>query len=113
MLEQIRILEIKKLLRYLGIPVNLMGYKYIAESVHMMLNSEKTIFLVEIYQNISNKYSVSVESVEISIRHAIKKSVKNNKNIRNIMSIPEDVSISNSIFLSTVKELMLEAIDLL
>ena len=109
--QQIKNSEIKRLIRNLGIPVNLVGYEYIAESVNLMLKSEKMMFLVEIYENISHKYNVSVESIEISIRHAIKKSVTNNNNIKNIMRVSEDKPISNSIFLNTVKELILESMD--
>lgn len=103
-----KILEIKKLIRDIGVPVNLRGYKYITEAVIIMLNSEKNIFLTEIYENISKIYNVSIESVEISIRHAIKKSIENNSKIKKIMCIPENKSVSNSIFLNNIKELTLE-----
>ena len=111
MVERTKITEIKRLLRNLGIPVNLIGYNYIAESVNLMLNSNRIIFLIEIYKNISAKYNVSIESIEISIRHAIKKTVKNNSNIKNIMCVPEDKTISNSIFLNTIKEMVWETLD--
>lgn len=103
-----KILEIKKLIRDLGVPVNLLGYKYITEAVIIMLSSEKNIFLTEIYKNISKIYNVSIESVEISIRHAIKKSTENSNKIKKIMCIPKNRSVSNSIFLNNIKELTLE-----
>ncbi|MBP3320294.1 MAG: hypothetical protein IJC57_04660 [Clostridia bacterium] len=101
-------LNIKRLLRTLGVPVNLAGYEYIAESINFMLNTKKILSMSEIYEKVSKIYNVNTESVEVSIRHAVKKSVSYNNNIRQILGIHEKQAISNSIFLSTVKEFVRE-----
>ena len=46
-------LNIKRLLRTLGVPVNLAGYEYIAESINFMLNTKKILSMSEIYEKVS------------------------------------------------------------
>lgn len=98
-----RKIRIKNCLKKLGVPVNILGYTYMEEALWYMINSEKTMFLSEIYGKISAKYDTSLKCVEISIRNAIKKAKNTcNDEFKEIFSFCSDPG--NSIFLSALKE---------
>lgn len=104
-----QIASIKNIVRNSGIPINFIGYKYIIEALIYMINSEEKIFLNQIYILLSELHKTSSECIEASIRNAIRKAITiNNINMRKILNIPETVNLSNSIFLNSVKEIIVE-----
>lgn len=104
-----KFIVIKDFIRNLGIPINLTGYKYIVKSLMIMLSSEKILFLNELYQEISKLYNISKESVEIAIRNAIKKAIVfDEQKVRNILGVHNGIKISNSVFLNTARNILLE-----
>jgi len=106
-----QIIEIKKLVRSIGIPTNLVGYEYVVEALRYMVNSKEILFLNEVYKHISELHKTSVQAVEVSIRNAIKKAIKiNAEYIVQTLKLPESTVLSNSIFLNTLKEVLLEKI---
>lgn len=104
-----QITSIKNILRFFGIPINFIGYKYIIEALIYMIDSEEKLFLNQIYILLSEIHKTSSECIEASIRNAIRKAITiNNTNMRKILNIPETVNLSNSIFLNSVKEIIVE-----
>ncbi len=105
--HKIEMYHIKNLLRSMSAPIHVVGFTYICEALEYLIENPKTMFLKEIYLVISEIHVVSTESVEVSIRNAIKKMVKD--------SLPSFVevfgenvkSVSNSKFLFTLKEVLL------
>lgn len=99
-----RKVKIKSLLQAFGIPTNILGYTYIEEAIDYMINSNKIVFLSEVYGEIAQTHETSLKCVEASIRNAIKRAaiVKNDEFIK-IFNFCKDVP-SNSTFLSTLKE---------
>lgn len=105
--DTVKIARIKNLVRSLGMPVNILGYTYIVEAIKYMVDSEKTLFLGEVYKMISKTHETSVECVEVSIRNAIKKSINiNNDNFKKIFK-NNNAHPSNSVFISTLREFIL------
>lgn len=88
-------------------PIHVVGFTYICEALEYLIENPKTMFLKEIYLEISEIHVVSTESVEVSIRNAIKKIVKDS--LPSFVEIfGENVkSVSNSKFLFTLKEVLL------
>lgn len=104
-----QITSIKNIIRHSGIPINVIGYKYIIEALIYMINSEEKLFLNQIYISLSELHKTSSECVEASIRNAIRKAITiNNTSVKKILNIPETVHLSNSIFLNSVKEIIIE-----
>ena len=102
---------IRNQVRKTGIPTNFVGYKYIIEALRFMINSQEPLFMDEVYQKVANNNHVSKASVEVSIRNAIKKaSQTNNSYIKKIIIAGNSDSLSNSVFLSTLKEIIIEKI---
>lgn len=107
----VQLAEIKKLVRNIGIPTNLIGYEYIVESLRHMINSKEILFLNEVYKHISELHKTSVQAVEVSIRNAIRKAMKvNSEDIIKTLKLPNSSVLSNSVFLNTMKEIILEKI---
>ena len=103
---------IKKLIRNVGIPTNLLGYKYIIEAIIYMISSDSTLFLSEIYIKIAANNRTSSECVEAAVRNAIKKAVNQKEGkLKKSLNLPEDVKISNSVFLNAAKEIVLNTIS--
>lgn len=104
-----KITLVRNIIRDFGIPANFIGYKYIIEALLYMINSEKKLFLNEVYICLSDYHKTSIECVEASIRNAIKRAtVWNSVNIKKTLNIPESVKLSNSVFLNCTKEIIIE-----
>ncbi len=102
--DETKAIKIKNLVRSFGIPLNILGYTYIVEALTYMIKSRKTIFLSEVYKEVSKKHNTSLECVEVSIRNAIKKaSINPNDNFKSFFEFC-NYRPSNSIFLSGLKE---------
>ncbi len=102
---------IRKFVRNLGIPTNLIGYEYIVESLRYMINSKEIMFLNEVYKHISELHRTSVQAVEVSIRNALRKAMKvNSECILQTLKLSNYIVLSNSVFLNTMKEIILEKI---
>lgn len=103
------IITIKKLLKNMKIPLNLIGYLYIVEALENMISSGDIVFLNQIYIEIAERHKTTPACVEIGIRNIISKCVKNNtSNLFKILDIPPTIHISNSVFLNSAKEIILE-----
>ncbi len=99
-----RKIKIKNLLKAVEIPTNILGYSYIEEALEYMIDSNKIVFLSEIYGKISDLHETSLKCVEASIRNAIKKAANvNNDNFKKIFGFCKQIP-SNSTFLSVLKE---------
>ena len=104
-----QITSIKSIIKNFGIPINFIGYKYIIEALMYMINSEEKLFLNQIYVLLSELHKTSSECIEASIRNAIRKATTvNSTNMKKILNVPEKVNLSNSIFLNSVKEIIVE-----
>ena len=107
----VQLTEIKRLVRSIGIPTNLIGYEYIVEALRYIINSKEILFLNEVYKHISELHKTSVQAVEVSIRNAIRKAMKVNSDfILKTLKLPNSIVLSNSIFLNTLKEVLFEQI---
>ena len=104
-----KFMVIKEFIKSMGIPINLMGHKYIVNCLVIMLSSKEVVFLNELYQEISEIYNISKQSVEISIRNAIKKALNSDEQkVRNILGIGKSIKLSNSVFLNAAKYILIE-----
>lgn len=91
------------------IPLNLIGYLYIVEALEDMVNYGELVFLSQIYIKIAERHKTTPACVEVAIRNIISKCVKNNgSHLYEILDIPPNTHISNSVFLSSAKEIVLE-----
>ena len=65
-----------RLLKELGVPVNLNGYEYLVEAIELVINDKAYIKAIckKLYPTIATQHGVTIGCVERSIRHAIKKS---------------------------------------
>ena len=101
--------EIKKLMKIIKMPLNLIGYSYVVKILEYMVISKKITSLKELYNKISQDNVTSLNCVEAAVRNVINNTLKHNASeLRRILGISEDTKISNSIFLSASKELILE-----
>jgi hypothetical protein len=64
-------IKIINLLHDLGISSNMRGYKYLLESIKIMLSENITYITKELYPKIAIKFGTNICNVERSIRHAI------------------------------------------
>lgn len=100
--------KIRKFVRALGVPTNVLGYTYICESLSFMVQNSRVMFLNEVYKLVAKDNVTSGESVEVSIRNAVKKAIKANTD-EFVKTFGRDiVSLSNSKFLSIAKEVLYE-----
>lgn len=97
----------------LGIPTNILGYKYINDSLKIILSKSENWLISDIYNSISKKYLTSEACVENAIRNAIVQAYKkNNAFFEKIF--PKNISKSrpsNSIFLTALAEYIKIEID--
>ena len=106
-----QLILIRSQVRKAGIPTNFVGYKYIIEALRFMISSQEPLFMDEVYLKVASSNNVSKASVEVSVRNAIKKaSQTNNSYIKKIIKSSHFDSLSNSVFLSTLKEIIIEKI---
>lgn len=102
------ILKIKNLVRTVGIPTNILGYYYIVTALKYMVQTDRTMFLGEVYSYISKNNMTSTECVEVSVRNAVKKAIlKHNDSFAELFGSTKK-SVSNSLFLTTLKEVFFE-----
>ncbi len=100
--------KIKKFVRLLGVPTNILGYTYICESLSYMVGNPRVMFLNEVYKLVAKNNITSSESVEASIRNAIKKMIKvSNSEFIKIFGENTE-TLSNSKFLTNIKEILCE-----
>lgn len=98
-------------LRKVGIPIHFIGYKYIIEALKFMITSQEPIFINEVYRNVAQQNHVSANSVEVSIRNAIKRALEiNNDHIQKIIKNCNSKNLSNAVFLNIMKEIIMERI---
>ncbi len=101
--------EIKKLMKTIKMPLNLIGYPYVVKILEYMVTSNRITSLKEFYNKISQENITTLNCVEAAVRNVINKTLKcNSSNLRKILGISESTAVSNSIFLSASKEVVLE-----
>ena len=79
--------KISNILKELGIPSNIKGYKYIKEGIVIYLNTNVESIMNDIYGTISKKYNTKISRVESAIRHAVE-----------ISCIRGDLNLINKLF---------------
>ena len=92
----------RNVIKDLGIPVNMSGYSYIIDAIGMMLKSERSILLKEIYGVLAERNSTSPYCIEMSIRNAVKKAYKYKNAL--FVNMFKAFCPCNSVFLRTVSE---------
>lgn len=92
----------RDVIKSLGIPVNMTGYEYIIEAIEMMLSSEKSILLKEVYSVLAEHNTTSSYCIEMSIRNAIKKAYRYRNNL--FITIFKTGCPGNAVFLKTIRE---------
>lgn len=103
---------ISKKIREISIPVHVTGYKYIVSALAYMLETKSLVFISDVYKAISRIYGTSYECVEAGIRNAIQKALAGNESkIRSILKISADIKLSNSVFLNSALQIILEEIS--
>ena len=101
--------EIKKLMKTIQMPLNLIGYSYIVKILEYMVNSDKITSLKELYNRISQDNLTTLSCVDAAVRNAISRALRHNDaGLRKELGISQDTRVSNSIFLSSSKEVVLE-----
>lgn len=105
--HKIEMCHIKNLLRSMSAPIHMLGFTYICEALEYLVSNPNTMFLKAVYLVVADIHMVSTESVEVSIRNAIKKMTKDS--LPGFVEIfGENVkSVCNSRFLFTLKEILL------
>lgn len=64
--------EIGHVLKELGIPTSLLGYKYAKRAIELVASTKKKLSMTkEIYPTIAKEYDATSSRVERAIRHAI------------------------------------------
>ena len=101
-LNKNQVLKIKEVIRELGFPLNILGYKYICDAVFEALNSSNLPLMKEIYGKVAKKNLTSALCVEASIRNGIKKASKLKKPAF-VQIFKDSDSLSNSLFLISLK----------
>lgn len=98
-----------ELVRSIGVPVNLAGYKYVMDYLEDALGSGGRTSLKEAYCYVAEKNSTSSSCVEVCICNAIKRAYRE-KN-ENYVSLFKDYVLdkrpSNSVFLNVLKETLI------
>lgn len=88
---------IKKYLRDLGLPVNLIGYKYLTTAIlYYIENEDKDISMKDIYKYLNKKHNVKMTKAERNIRYILEnyntKDLKINTNKKFIIFNSEIIS---------------------
>lgn len=67
--------NIRRFLLNVGVPTNLLGYKYIFYAINLVVNKKARISS-QIYSEVANEYNTNAECVEAAIRKSIEKTTK-------------------------------------
>lgn len=96
---------IREIVKSVGIPINLTGYKYVVQILEVMLGESLTF--KEMYDIIADKNNTSNQCVEMSIRNVIRKAAATENDFYlSVFGRNRDKVPSNSIFLETLKEII-------
>ncbi|MDQ5983576.1 MAG: Stage 0 sporulation protein A [Eubacteriales bacterium SKADARSKE-1] len=100
--------KIAKNVMNIGVPTNILGYKYIVDVLKIMLNNTKHCLLSNIYCTVADKNFTTVQCVESAIRNAIFQAFKQNNANYNLLFSQEalngDKKPTNSQFLTKLSE---------
>ena len=69
--EQSTVTKIQKILKKLGMPVQLKGYKYWVDAIEFYVENGGMLKIGEIYTMVAEKYEVSYTKVERNMRFAV------------------------------------------
>ncbi len=115
-LREDKILKFSKyrIVEKIGIPPNLLGFKYINAAIKIMINNEK-LGIGQIYKIVAEHYNTSPENIETNIRNAISHAHKSfNMIYQNIFNIlPGASKPKNSVFLFTLSRYLTENRELM
>lgn len=90
-------IEIENILDDIGIPLNLIGYRYTVEAV-IQMNKDPFIPICNIYKNIAEKFDTSPSSAERNIRHTYENNKDNIIKYFNLKS-----KLNNGIFIAAIE----------
>lgn len=101
--------DIRKTVMQVGIPTNILGYKYIVEAIEIMLEDRYVGNLAQnIYEKISYNNGTTPQCVESAIRNAIKRaSDMNNDNFKALFEgkiLSNKTKPSNTMFITRIAE---------
>ena len=105
--------KIAILIKKMGVPPSLRGYKYVTEAVKMVLEDDTAIdgITKRVYPDIARKFNTTASGVERAIRHAIDRSFDNmpvdmiSAVFGNTLSYANSKA-TNSEFIATLSELI-------
>lgn len=98
--------KIKKHIIDIGIPTNILGYRYINESLKNILGKSESWLVTDLYKSIAEKNFTSEQCVENAIRNAVSRAYKKNNDLYQKL-FPKnfyDRKPSNSLFLTVLAE---------
>lgn len=90
----------------IGIPTNILGYRYIIDSLSLILACSTNLMVSDVYLAVAKKNSTSEQCVENAIRNAINRAHKINCSFYQFL-FPKNISErrpSNSLFLTVLAE---------
>lgn len=64
---------VKKLLKEMGVPVNIKGYRYICNAVVCLSKEKEMKISLELYPKVAKEFGTTGSRVERSIRHAVER----------------------------------------
>ena len=93
------------IIQKLGVPTNLLGFKYIAQILKII--KYENVNISEAYRRIAKSNNTSCECVEINVRNAIKHAhkIQNNYYLKVFDKLENNQKPKNSIFLYTIANL--------
>lgn len=96
-------MKIERYLKFLGMPLDLKGYRYVADAIEMWLESED-ILCKEMYFSIAERHKTSWNCVEKNMRTAIKRvmSKGNTSLLSRIFQDSDKSTITNGKFIRTI-----------
>ena len=91
------VIEIENILDDMGIPLNLISYRYTVEAV-ILINKNPFELMGNIYSDLASKFDTSPTSVERNIRHVYE---NNRDNIIKYFNLKS--KLNNGIFISAIE----------
>ena len=103
--------RVSELLLKLGVPANILGFKYMKEAVSLVYQNPNLIRHItnELYPGIAQKYNTTISRVERAIRNSVRLTFvcANNKLLEDYFGhIKKNSKVTNSKFIITVAEIL-------
>lgn len=102
-------IKLTELIREMGIPANVMGYKYLQDAVEMVIENPSVIYqaMKILYPQVAELNNTTASKVERSIRHGIEiswENCKRNDKIKNIFKVMPESRPVNSQIIATLAD---------